>query len=156
MSVNPDYKELLSVFNEEGVEYLVVGAHAVIFYTVPRYTKDIDLWVNPTAENAARVYRALAKFGSPLEGTDVASFQDANCLFQIGVEPNRADVLMGVAGLVFEEAWSRRARGSYGGVPINILSLSDLIRSKEAVGRAQDMVDVQRLRKAKPLTGGES
>jgi len=146
MSVNPDYKDLLSVFNEENVEYLIVGAHAVIFYTVPRYTKDFDVWVNPTEENAARVYAALARFGAPLKAEDASTFKDPYCVFQIGVEPNRIDILMNVSGLDFSEAWKLRTQGTYGGVPIHILNRADLIRSKENAARDQDLLDVKRLR----------
>jgi len=146
MPANPDFKDLFSIFNEEGVEYLVAGAHAVIYFSEPRYTKDLDIWVNPTPGNAARVWRALTRFGAPLSGVTQADFHDQELIYQIGVEPNRIDVIMGVAGVSFGEAWQGRVQSSYGGVPINIMGKDDLIAAKEAAGRPQDLLDLAKLR----------
>ncbi|OPZ25879.1 MAG: hypothetical protein BWZ02_02260 [Lentisphaerae bacterium ADurb.BinA184] len=145
MPANPDYSDLFSIFNAERVEYLVAGAHAVIFYAEPRYTKDLDVWVNPTPENARRVWRALARFGAPLSGVTEADFTDGTLVYQIGVEPNRIDILMGLEPLRFESAWAARTTTAYDGVPIGVLSRDDLIRCKRAAGRPQDLLDIQRL-----------
>jgi hypothetical protein len=148
MPANPDFKGLFSAFNDEGVEYLVAGAHAVIYFSEPRYTKDLDVWVRPSADNASRVYRALARFGAPLEGVSEADFRDADLVYQIGIEPNRIDVIMSVAGVGFDAAWSDRVESSYGGVPIHIMGRKSLIKAKRASGRPQDLLDLDKLESA--------
>lgn len=143
--MNSHFKELLSLFNEEGVEFLVVGAHAIIHYTEPRYTKDIDVWVRPTSGNADRVHRALARFGAPLSGVRPEDFADPEVVYQMGVPPNRIDILMGVDGLDFDEVWPNRVALSYAGESFCIPSRPDLIRNKRASGRPQDLLDLRRL-----------
>lgn len=145
MSVNPDYKDLFNTFNLEKVEYLVVGAHAVIFYAEPRYTKDLDIWVNTSEENAKKIWNALKIFGAPIENISVTDFTDTNMIYQIGIEPNRIDILMGIAGVNFNDAYSRAVKSTYGEIPIKILSKEDLIKSKLAAGRKQDLLDIERL-----------
>ena len=147
MSVNPDYKDLFTIFNSEKIEYLVVGAHAVIFYAEPRYTKDIDVWVNTSKENAEKVWKALELFGAPVENIPVSDFTDATMIYQIGIEPNRIDILMGIAGVSFNDAYSCAVQTTYGEVPIKILSKEDLIKSKRAAGRKQDLLDIENLNK---------
>jgi hypothetical protein len=146
MAANADFKDLFSIFNEEKVEYLVVGAHAVIFYAEPRYTKDLDLWVNATVDNAAKVYQALVRFGAPLRNISVDDFCKEDMIYQIGVEPNRIDVIMGISGVCFEDAWVCRVESRYAGVAINIMGKENLISSKEAAGRPQDLLDLARLK----------
>jgi len=149
MSVNTDFADLFRTLNGADARYLVVGAYAVIFHAEPRYTKDIDLWVEPTRENAERVFRALAEFGAPLEGVGVESFQDHELVYQIGIEPNRIDILMGIGGLDFTAAWERAVLSRYGEQPIRVLALDDLILAKRASGRPQDLLDLERLEKLK-------
>lgn len=149
MPINRDFRDLFSAFSAAEIRFLVVGAHAVIYYTVPRYTKDLDIWIDPSPENAARAYRALAEFGAPLTGIAVEDLSIPGTILQIGVEPNRIDVLTEVEGLNFEDAWARRTLSSYGDVPISLLHLDDLIRNKQAVGRLQDQVDLEWLERAK-------
>ncbi len=146
MAANPDFKELLNIFNDEHVEYLVAGAHAVMYHTEPRYTKDIDLWVNPTPANAELVYRALARFGAPLQKVTVANFSNPEMVYQLGIEPNRIDVLMDIAGLTFAAAWTDRVESTYAGIPIPILGKASLIAAKQASGRPQDLLDLAKLR----------
>ena len=145
MPSNPDFADLLRAFCGEGVEFLVVGAHAVMRYTEPRYTKDLDVWVNPTPENAARVMRALARFGAPLDVVVEADFTDPDVVFQIGVAPNRIDVMTSVAGLQFQDAYARRVESTYGGAPVAFPSKQDLVAAKRASARPQDMLDADRL-----------
>jgi predicted nucleotidyltransferase len=145
--LNRDYKELLKELNDAEVEYLLVGAHALAFHVEPRYTKDLDVWVNPTPKNAERVYRALARFGAPLQGVKAADFSTPGLVYQLGLEPVRVDVLTSCTGLDFNEAHGRRAAGSYEDVPFPVLSLTDLIANKEATGRPQDLVDLEHLRR---------
>jgi hypothetical protein len=140
-----DFKELLSLFNAAGVKYLIVGAFALAHFGRPRYTKDLDIWVDPRSDNPARVFGALAKFGAPLAGVSVDDFADEDAVFQIGVEPLRIDILVGVSGLAFEEAWPRRLKAEYGGLPVNVIARDDYIANKRASGRPQDLRDVETL-----------
>src|SRR5262249_13635971 len=117
MATNPDFSDLFSELCAEGAEFLVVGAHAVMFYTVPRCTNDLDSWVRPSLDNAKRVRRALKSFGAPMWNLPVEDLAKRGPLFQIGVEPNRLDVLTSIEGLEFEAAWARRVASPYGSVP---------------------------------------
>ena len=145
MPANQDFKEIFRLLNAEEVEYVIVGAHAVMFYTEPRYTKDIDILVNPTVENARKAWNALAKFGAPLKNISESDFMDKDLIYQVGIEPNRIDIIMSIAGVEFDQAWRNRQTSSYDGIPINILSRDDLIRAKKASGRRQDLLDLERL-----------
>ncbi len=148
-ALNPDFRDLLSAFSAAEVRFLVVGAHAVSFHAVPRYTKDLDLWVEPTQENAARAWDALARFGAPLEGVGVEDLSTPGIVIQLGVEPNRIDILTRVAGLEFGAVWERRVTSTYGGIAVAFPSLDDLLASKRACGRPQDLLDADWLEKAK-------
>ena len=112
MAANPDFKDLFSELYAAHAEFLVVGAHAVMFYTAPRYTKDLDVWVRPTAGNAARVHRALTAFGAPMSDLTNDDLARPGTIFQIGVAPNRVDILTSIEGVDFETAWAigRRLR----------------------------------------------
>ncbi len=147
--MNPDFRDLFSELNAAEARYLIVGAHAVTFHSVPRYTKDIDVWIEPTRENAGRAFSALSRFGAPVENVTVDDLCSPGVIFQIGVEPNRIDVLTSIGGLEFGEVWSRRVASTYGGVPISVLGLDDLIVSKKAAGRPQDLLDVEWLEKSR-------
>lgn len=148
MEISRDYKEVFAALNAAEARFLVIGAYAVMFYATPRYTKDIDIWVEPTEENAKRVYQALAEFGAPLEQLNVEDLSTPGVVFQIGVEPNRVDILTAPAGLSFPEAWSRRESSTYGGEPIQLLSLPDLLEAKRQAGRPQDLLDIDNLTRA--------
>jgi len=145
MAVNQDFKDLFRIFNDHGVEYLVVGAYAVIYYSAPRYTKDLDIWVNPTPGNSRRVWKALEEFGAPLIDIRPEDFTEREVVYQIGIEPNRIDLMTSLPGLSFPEAWSARQTSSYGGLPIGILGRNHLLRSKLAAGRPQDRLDAEKL-----------
>jgi hypothetical protein len=145
MDANQDYKDLLQNLSDARVRFLVVGAYAVMYHTEPRYTKDLDLWIQPTRENAARVWQALLRFGAPLTKVAEDDFANPETVFQIGIEPNRIDLITAVEGLNFEKAWQKRIRTSYDGLPIYVLSRLDLITNKKRVGRPQDLLDVRYL-----------
>jgi len=145
MPSNPDYKDLFSILNEEKVDYLVVGAHAVIYYTEPRFTKDLDILIRPTRVNAEKVWRALKRFGAPLRDITVDDFIREDTVYQIGIAPNRIDVLMCLGGVNFEEAWADREHAAYDGIPIAIIGKSKLIKAKKFTGRPQDLLDVEKL-----------
>jgi hypothetical protein len=146
--MNSDFSDLLKLMGQFQVKFLVVGGYAVIRHTEPRFTKDLDLWIEATAENADRCFRALASFGAPLAGLGPLDFTQQGYIYQMGVPPFRVDILMSLRGLSFEQAWGRRDVELVDGVSIPFLSKDDLIESKLAAGRPQDLLDVESLRKA--------
>jgi hypothetical protein len=146
--MNSDFKELLQTFNEESVRYLVVGGYAVIHHSQPRYTKDLDVWVEPSAENADRIARAFLKFGLPMEGISKHDFATDKFQFYIGVPPCAFDFLTSISGLQFARAWSNRTTDDSEGFPIWYLGKADLITAKQAAGRPQDLADLDELRRA--------
>jgi hypothetical protein len=148
--MSPDFKDLLSAFNAHGVEYLIVGAHALAAHGHVRATKDLDVWVRPSEENAARVLRALGAFGAPLQDLSVADLAHPGLIFQIGVPPVRIDVLTAIDGVEFAPAWLERMEARFAGLAVPVLSRRDLIRNKRACGRLQDMADVERLEGGPP------
>ena len=145
MSHNEDFKDLFKLLNEEHVDYLIVGAHAVIYYTEPRYTKDMDVWVAPTKDNAKRIWKALAQFGAPLVNISIDDFTNEDLVYQIGVAPNRIDILMGISGIEFKEANKSRVKSTYAGETIYLLSRIDLIKAKRASNRKHDQLDLEKL-----------
>ena len=104
--MNRDFAEMLKALSAEGVDYLVVGAYAVAGHGIPRATGDIDLWVRPTADNAARLWRALERFGAPRSRLSPELFTQPDVVYQIGLPPNRIDFLTTIDGIVFEDAWA--------------------------------------------------
>ena len=127
------------------MRYLLVGGYAVAFHARPRFTKDLDLWLEPTLANAERAWRALAAFGAPLQGLRPEDLTQPETVFQIGLAPNRIDLLTELRGVDFGAAWERRATTTYGDCSVTVLSRSDLIHNKRAVGRPQDLIDVAEL-----------
>lgn len=143
--MNPDFSDMLSALSAEGVEYLLIGAYAMAVHGVPRATGDIDVWVRPSPDNADRVMRALARFGAPLGALRTADLTAEGTVFQIGVAPNRVDVLTAIDGVTFDEAWSRRETRTIGELTLPVIGRDDLIRNKRATGRARDRADADRL-----------
>ncbi len=144
--VNPDFADLLRALSAAEAKFLVVGGYAVSFHAQPRATGDLDVWVEPSAENAARVYRALEDFGAPLLDLTPEDLASPGLIFQMGVVPRRIDILTRIEGVTFEEAWPDRVFGNYGGIAFALIGKEALIRNKVAVGRPVDLVDVARLR----------
>jgi hypothetical protein len=140
--MNPDFAEMLSELIAAGVEFIVVGAFALAAHGNPRATGDIDIWVRPTRENAERVLRALRAFGAPLFDLTVEDLTDEQTVFQLGVPPVRIDILAGIDGVQFEDAWSRRVIAELGPIRAPVLGLSDLVTNKRAAGRPKDLVDL--------------
>jgi hypothetical protein len=153
MPVNSDFKDLFSALSAAEARFLVVGAYAVVHHTEPRYTKDLDVWTEPTAQNAERVLRALASFGAPVGQLRPADLCDPETVYQIGIEPNRVDVLTALPALEFGPAWGRSVVTTYGGVEIRVLGLDDLILTKRALARPQDLLDVERLEASRRTRG---
>ena len=145
MFVNSDFSDLLRLFNANQVRYLVIGGYALIQYTEPRYTKDLDLWISTDAANAQAVYTALRAFGAPLANLTVADFGQEGYFYQMGVPPVRIDILMGIPGVLFEEAWPRRMEVDFDGLLVPFISRQDLLTAKRATGRPQDLLDTELL-----------
>ncbi len=148
MAISSDFKDLLRLFNDFQVKYLVVGGYAVIKYTEPRYTKDLGLWVKADAENAEAVYKSLLAFGAPLEDLSADDFAHEGYFYQMGIAPVRVDILMSVTGLDFDSAWSRRVVVDFDGIETWFISRTDLIATKRALGRVQDLLDAELLEQA--------
>lgn len=146
MEICLDYKELLKILNKHRVKYLIVGAYAVIYYTEPRYTKDLDIWIDPEKENAQRVYAALAEFGAPLRGITYKDFINKKLVYQIGIAPIRVDIIMGIGNLKFEVAYRNGISAKFDNIKVKIMGLKDLIKSKEKVRREIDVADLKALR----------
>lgn len=144
--LNQNFKDMLSAFNEAGADYLIVGAYAMAAYGCPRSTGDIDFWVRATPENAERVWQALAKFGAPTDQISVEELSAKNVVFQIGVAPQRIDILTSISGIQFDQAWPHRFSVDLDGLQANIISQSDFLINKMASGRPKDLLDVDILK----------
>lgn len=136
----------MNAFTDLGVRYLVVGAHALAAHGIPRATGDLDLHIHATTENASLVFEALAQFGAPLEEVSTEDLSNPGTVYQIGVAPNRIDILTLIDGISFDEAWENRIEIEVDGIKVPIISREDLIKNKLAVGRPQDLADVERLK----------
>jgi hypothetical protein len=145
MAESPHYKELLQVLNKFRVEFLIVGGFAVMKYGEPRYTKDLDVWVNNSPENSTRVVAALREFGAPVDHDDVTAgtFAGKQVVYQIGVAPVRIDILSAITGVEFADAWGSRVSSTLFDVPVNFISWDDLVTNKRALGRAGDLKDLK-------------
>lgn len=146
--VSPDYEDLFRTLNAHRVKYLVIGAHAVMFYTEPRFSKDMDVWIPSALNDPQRVYDALKAFGAPLRDMTPQDFANPDMIFQIGVPPVRIDILMDVPGVLLKQAWNHRAKTRYGRTSINVLGLEELIQAKRAAGRPRDKWDLSKLLRA--------
>ncbi len=145
MPVNPDFRDLFSAFNTAGVKYLLVGGYAVAFHAEPRFTKDLDLWIEASSVNAERAFAALRAFGAPVSSITSRDLATPESVLQIGMPPNRIDVATSIDGVDFETAWANRVETDYGDQRIHVIGKKELIANKRACGRPQDLSDVERL-----------
>ncbi len=145
--MNPDFIDFLSALLAEEARFLVVGAHALAVHGVPRATGDIDVWIERSPGNAERVIRALTAFGAPTDALGVKSedFEAPDVVIQIGLPPRRIDILTGVSGLTFEEAWSGRVMHPVNGLTVPFLGREALVRNKRSSGRFKDLGDLESL-----------
>jgi hypothetical protein len=152
--MNPDFLDLLRALLDADARFLIVGAYAVGIHGRPRATKDLDVWVEASDDNAPRVIEALTAFGAPLMGLTLDDLRSPGVGLQIGVEPGRIDVLTAISGVGFHEAWPDRVEASFGdGVRCWVIGLEHLLRNKRAAGRPQDLADIaalERLRRLRP------
>ena len=145
---NRDFLDLLTALNDADAKYLLLGGHAVGLYAVPRATKDFDLWVEASPENARKVVLALTAFGAPLGGVNAQDFSSPGNGFRMGTPPFRIEILTQVSGLEFTDAWTRRTQERLDGVACHLIALEDLVTNKKAAGRPQDLADVAALEEA--------
>ncbi len=141
--MNPDFLDLLRALLDADVKFMIVGAYAVGVHGHPRATKDLDVWVDATAENAPRLVAALGDFGAPLMGLTEQELRTPGAGLQIGVPPIRVDIITKISGLSFDEAWPSHITASFGaGVACPVIGIESLIKNKTASGRPQDVADV--------------
>jgi hypothetical protein len=143
MLLNPNFRDILSIFAGQKVEYLVVGAYALATHGLPRATGDLDLWIGCTPENVRRVMSGLTEFGAPMDQIQEADLLLAGTVFQIGVSPNRIDILTAIDGVKFQEAWASRHSAQIGDLEVPVISREHLIRNKRALGRTKDVADAE-------------
>lgn len=141
--LNEDYRDILQIFIEERVEFLLVDAYALAVHGLPRATGDIDLFIKPDRGNSERVQR----FGAPVTGISPEDFQSDDLIFQIGVVPRRIDIITSITGVSFDEAYSDRTITEVDGVKVPVISRGKLIKKKEASGRDKDLLDIKILKK---------
>lgn len=145
MILSKDLKEFVELLNVKKVEFLIVGAHAMAFHGVPRYTGDLDLLARVSPENASKLLACMKEFGFGELGLKEADFLNPENIFQFGVAPNRLDILMSISGVDFDEAWAKKIDVTFDGIPVNIIGKEEFIKNKLASGRPKDLADVKTL-----------
>jgi len=141
--MNPDFVDLLRAFVAADVRFLVVGAYALALHGRPRATGDLDVWVEATPDNAARVMRALRAFGAPMADISETDFSREGVTYQIGLPPGRIDILTELTGLTFAEAWPDRLNRAFGEVAVDFIGRVAFLRNKRATGRPKDLGDIE-------------
>jgi len=147
MKIEKDFKEFIGLLNKYKARYLIVGGYAFSFYAEPRFTKDIDFFVDGSEENAERLLKVLSAFGFKDLALTKDDFIKPGDVVQLGVAPVRIDLMTSVSGINFASAWKNRVTGRFGGISAYFISKSDLIRNKAAVGRMQDLSDIEKLQR---------
>ena len=145
--LNEDYKEMLQNLLDQKVEFLVVGAYALAAHGFPRATGDMDIWIKPDEKNSKKVYKALARFGAPINEIREDEFSQPGLIFQIGVVPRRIDIITKIDAVEFDEADSDKIFVDIDDLKIPVLSIDKLIKNKTATGREKDLLDAKLLKK---------
>jgi hypothetical protein len=140
--LNPDFRDMLSAFCDEKVEFMVVGAYALAFHGFPRATGDIDLWIRCSDNNARRVWQALVRFGAPLSDLTLNDLKTPGMVVQVGMAPRRIDILTSISGVEFDEAQEDCREMKIEGLNIQVIGRAHLIRNKKAAGRPKDQGDI--------------
>lgn len=143
--LNQDFKEFIQSLNDNGVRYLVVGGYAVALHGYPRYTKDMDIWVDMTAENASKIVKALDQFGFGSLGVKESDFTVPDQMLQLGNPPRRIDLLTSLPGVEFSKCYPDRTTVDVEGVSVYFIDLENLRKNKRATGRHQDLADLEHL-----------
>jgi predicted nucleotidyltransferase len=140
-----DFKEFVISLNDNKVRYLVVGGYAVAYHGYPRYTKDIDIWIDLDPDNASRIVKALDQFGFASIGLTAEDFLETETIIQLGYPPNRIDLITSLSGVDFEDCYTNRESVEMDGVVVDFIDLESLRRNKKSSGRAQDLADLENL-----------
>jgi len=140
-----DFKEFVTSLNDNKVRYLVVGGYAVAYHGYPRYTKDIDIWIDLDPDNASRIVKALDQFGFASIGLTPEDFLETETIIQLGYPPNRIDLITSLSGVDFEDCYTNRESVEMDGVVVDFIDLESLRRNKKSSGRAQDLADLENL-----------
>jgi hypothetical protein len=143
--MNQDFLDLLRAFSDHSVRFMVVGAYALAVHGRPRATGDLDVWIDPTPDNAARLMLALGQFGAPTTQVTAEDFSRPGVVFQMGLPPLRIDVLTELSGLTFEEAWLGRTQAAFDTITVDVIGREAFIKNKRATGRARDLGDIEAL-----------
>lgn len=143
--LNPDFKEFVRLLNDNQVRYLVVGDYAVALHGYPRYTEDIDIWIESAQENAAHIVEALEQFGFASLGLKESDFLVEDQIVQLGYAPNRIDIITTLPGVTFIECYDKRLLVDIDDVKVSFIDLDSLRKNKRAAGRLQDLADLERL-----------
>ncbi|MCD6273605.1 MAG: hypothetical protein J7K30_12370 [Deltaproteobacteria bacterium] len=143
--LNKDFKEFIELLNDNNVKYLIVGGYAVAFHGHPRYTKDLDIWIEASPENAQRLLNALDQFGFGSLGLELKDFVAIDRVIQLGYPPNRIDLLTTAAGLNFGKCYASKVSEYINGIRIDFVDIANLKRNKRAAGRSQDLADLENL-----------
>ena len=149
MRIEKDFKEFLELLNRKKAKYLIVGGFAFSFHGEPRYTKDIDFFVESSSENALKIISAINAFWEKDSGLKTGDLEKKGMIIQMGYPPIRIDILTSIDAIDFSEAWKNRVTANYGDIPAFFISLDDLISNKRACGRERDILDMKFLEKIK-------
>jgi hypothetical protein len=141
-----DFKEFIELLNKHSVEYLIIGGYAVALHGYPRYTGDLDVWLNPTEENSIKVVSVLSDFGFSSLGINKEDLMQIGNVIQLGYPPIRIDLLTSIDGVEFEDSFNKKIKFEIDGIKINLLGKDDLIKNKEKTGRLRDLDDINNLR----------
>ena len=143
--LNQDFKEFIALLNQHNVRYIIIGGYALAFHGHPRYTKDIDIWIDAKEDNAQRILEALRDFGFGSVNLDIQDFISEDNIIQLGYPPNRIDILTSAKGVVFRDCISSSHQIMIGDVEVRFLDIQNLIVNKQQTGRLQDLADVEAL-----------
>jgi len=146
MEISKDFEEFFALLNRHKARYLIVGGYAFAIYAMPRYTKDIDIWIDAEKSNAQRILKALKDFGFGNVGIRLQDLTNVNRVIQLGYPPLRIDLLTSVSSVSFEQAWRRKVQSRYGRQKVYFISKTDLVESKKGTGRKQDEADIELLK----------
>ncbi len=147
MKAEKDFEDFIKLLNSHKVKYLIVGAYAVIFHSIPRNTGDIDFFIESSEINSKKILEVLNEFGFGDLEFKKEDFLNPDFVIQLGYSPNRIDIITGISGVSFSEAYKNKVKGKIGTEKVYFISLQDLLKNKESAGRAKDIADAELLKK---------
>jgi len=151
MIFEQDFIDFIELLNLHNVDYMIVGAHALAYHGRPRHTGDLDIWIKPSYENAARMIAVLNDFGFGSLGLTENDFLKDSYVTQLGYPPLRIDILNAISGVEFDEAYANKVKGEVDALKVNFINVNEFIKNKEATGRQKDLGDIASLRKSKKI-----